>query len=104
MKKNEQGLWTVVKFVEGHSHGLLSPSKTQFLPSHREVTGPQRNLLKTLNAVNVSTSQVMSLMDMEADSHEEVGLQLKDLYNARRDDREMRKGQDAQMLIDSFER
>ena len=34
VNKNEQGLWTVTKFVEGHSHGLLSPSKTQFLPSH----------------------------------------------------------------------
>ena len=41
---------------------------------------------------------------MEAGSHEEVGLQIRDLYNARRDDRKMRKGQDAHMLIDSFER
>ena len=92
----------MVKFVEVHSHGLLSPSKTQFLPSHHAVSVSQRALLKTLSVVNVGTSQTIGLMDREAGGHEYIGCQVTDLYNAKRDDREKIKGQDAQMLIDHF--
>ena len=94
----------MVNFFEGHSHGLLSPSKTQFLPSHRDVSMAQWNLLNTHNAMNASTSQTMTLMDIEAGGHEHVGIQIRDLYNSRRDEREIKKGHDAQMLIDAFER
>ncbi|XP_058211550.1 protein FAR1-RELATED SEQUENCE 5-like [Rhododendron vialii] len=102
--KNRSGEgFVVTQFVEGHSHPLTTPKKVHFLRSHRRVSIAQKALTQQLAAANVSTSQQMSILELQAGSLENVGCLRRDIYNSQRDTRKYLDGHDANMLKEHFE-
>ncbi|KAF7152920.1 hypothetical protein RHSIM_Rhsim01G0113700 [Rhododendron simsii] len=102
--KNRSGEgFVVTQFVEGHSHPLTTPRKKHFLKSHRRVSVAQKVLTQQLSAANVSTSQQMSVLELQAGGLENVGCLRRDIHNFRRDMRKYVDGHDANMLKDLFE-
>ncbi|KAI8538412.1 hypothetical protein RHMOL_Rhmol09G0101000 [Rhododendron molle] len=102
VKKRSGEGFVVTQFVEGHSHALTTPRKKHFLRSHRRVSVAQKVLTQQLVAANVSTSQQMSLLELQAGGLENVGCLQRDIYNSRRDMREYVNGHDANMLKELF--
>ncbi|KAI8535604.1 hypothetical protein RHMOL_Rhmol10G0186900 [Rhododendron molle] len=102
--KNRSGEgFVVTQFVEGHSHSLTSPRKRHFLRSHRQVSVAQKVLTQQLAAANVSTSQQMSVLELQAGGLENIGCLRRDFYNCQRDMRKYVDGHDANMLKELFE-
>ncbi|CAJ2663061.1 unnamed protein product [Trifolium pratense] len=56
-KRTDEGKYEVSKFDEGHSHGLVTPTKKQFLRSARSVNDVHKNLWLSCERSNVGTSK-----------------------------------------------
>ena len=101
--KNKEGTWNVMYFEEGHSHALLTPSKTHFLRSHRHVTSVYRNLIDQFGEANIKTSQLMSVLEIEAGGAENIGCTEIDIRNVQTKYKKEIKEIDAQLLMEHFE-
>ena len=101
--KDKEVKLNVLYFEEGHSHALLTPSKTQFLRSHRHVTSVQRRLIDTFGEANIKTSQLMFVLEIEAGGAENIGCTEKDIRNAQIKNKKATKEIDAQLLLEHFE-
>jgi hypothetical protein len=95
---SSSGLYIVSIFVEGHSHPLSTPRKTQFLPSHRNVSNAQKTFTQQLHMVNIPSHQQFNLLGVQAGGFENIGCTQRDLYNHERDKRNELKGHYGNML------
>lgn len=94
--------WEVAKFVEGHSHAGLTPRKTHFLRSHRQVSSCHKSLIETFGQANIRTSQLMSVLEIESGGLQNIGCIERDIRNEIGTIRQERKLHDAQLLIEHF--
>ncbi|KAF7119495.1 hypothetical protein RHSIM_Rhsim13G0127000 [Rhododendron simsii] len=102
--KNRSGEeFVVTQFSEGHNHHLTMPRKRHFLRSHRQVSVAQKALTQQLAAANVSTSQQMTVLELQAGSLENIGCLRRDINNSRRDMKKYLNGHDANLLKEYFE-
>ncbi|XP_058180136.1 protein FAR1-RELATED SEQUENCE 5-like [Rhododendron vialii] len=101
VKKGE--MFVVSEFVEGHNHELTMPKKVHLLKSHRRVSAAQKVLTRQLSTANVSTCQQMSIFKLQVGGIEYVGFLPRDLYNDKRDRKNVVHGHDANMLYEHFE-
>jgi len=104
LKRTIDGKYEVSNFYEGHSHGLVSPSKRQFLRSARNVTSVHKNILFSCNRANVGTSKSYRIMKEQVGSYENIGCTQRDFQNFSRNLKELIKDSDADMFIDNFRR
>ncbi|XP_047952720.1 protein FAR1-RELATED SEQUENCE 5-like, partial [Salvia hispanica] len=94
--------WSVSVFMEGHNHGLSTPSKVHLLRSHRSVSAVKRLLTQQFSEANIPTCQQMQLLEMESGGPESVGCTERDIRNLERDMRDEQKGIDAETLVEFF--
>ena len=65
-RKAKDDEWEIVKFHEGHSHCLTTSRRRQFLKINREVSSTQKFLIQTFGEVNISTSQLVIVLKIQA--------------------------------------
>ncbi|KAG6424546.1 hypothetical protein SASPL_114964 [Salvia splendens] len=94
--------WSVSVFMEGHNHGLSTPSKVHLLRSHRSVSAVKRVLTQQFSEANIPTCQQMQLLEMESGGPESVGCTERDIRNLERELRNEQKGIDVETLIEFF--
>ncbi|KAG6399875.1 hypothetical protein SASPL_141360 [Salvia splendens] len=94
--------WSVSVFVEGHNHGLSTPSKVHLLRSHCNVSIANRVLTQQLSEANIPTCQQMQLLEIEHGGPESVGCTERDIRNFEKELRDEQKGIDAETLIEFF--
>jgi hypothetical protein len=83
-KRTIKGKYEVSKFYEGHSHGLVTPRKKQFLRSARSVNSVHKNIFLSYGRANVSTSTSFKIMKEQVGSYENIGCTQRDLQNYSR--------------------
>ncbi|KAF7135397.1 hypothetical protein RHSIM_Rhsim08G0139400 [Rhododendron simsii] len=96
-------VFVVSKFVEGHNHEITMPRKVHLLKSHRQVLAAQKVLTQQLSAANMPTYQQMSIFELQAGGIEDVGFLPRDLYNVKRDRKNVVHGHDANILYEHLE-
>ncbi|XP_058217561.1 protein FAR1-RELATED SEQUENCE 5-like [Rhododendron vialii] len=96
-------VFVVSKFVESHNHELTMPRNVHLLKSHRRVLAAQKALTEQLSAANVPTCQQMSIFELQTGGIKNVGFLPRDLYNDKRDRKNVVHGHDANMLYEHFE-
>ena len=94
--------WCVSVFIEGHNHGLSTPSKVHLLRSHRSVSAAKKVLTQQLSEANIPTCQQMQLLEIESGGLESVGCTERDIRNFEKKLRDEQKGIDAETLIEFF--
>lgn len=102
VKKKESPSYNVTIFNEEHNHVLLTPTKTPFLRSHRQVSSVAKCLNEQLSMVNVPTHQQYNFLQVQAGGINNIGYTQKDLYNHQTKKRLKLKGRDGDMLHDYF--
>ncbi|KAG6430089.1 hypothetical protein SASPL_108150 [Salvia splendens] len=102
VKQQTGSEWSVSVFMEGHNHGLFTPSKVHLLWSHRSVSAVKRVLTQQFSEANIPTCQQMQLLEMESGGPESVGCTEKHIRNLERELRDEQKGIDAETLIEFF--
>ncbi|KAG9458247.1 hypothetical protein H6P81_002755 [Aristolochia fimbriata] len=100
--KSKDEKWVVVKFIEEHSQILATPRKVPFLPSHREVTSAQKSLISMFREADISTSQIMSFLEIQSGGSQNIRCTSRDIRNVERDIRMEKKDYDAELLIEHF--
>jgi hypothetical protein len=104
VRKEKDGLnWIVTKFIEEHTHALVTPSKRHLLKSHRHVSIAKKRLVDTFEGANINTSQKMAVLEIESGGYENIGCTERDVRNYERDKKEKVKGRDADLLFEYFE-
>jgi len=103
-KRTIDGKFEVSKFYEGHSHGLVSPSKKQFLRSARSVTSVHKNIFYSCSRANVGTSKSYQIMKEQVGGYENIGCTQRDYQKISKSLKELVKDSDADMFIDNFRR
>ncbi|KAG6437544.1 hypothetical protein SASPL_102463 [Salvia splendens] len=94
--------WSVSVLVEGHNHGLSTPSKVHLLRSHRNVSTVKRVLTQNFSEANIPTCQQMQLLEIEYGGPESIGCTERDIRNFEKELRDEQKGIDAETLIEFF--
>ncbi|XP_057785582.1 protein FAR1-RELATED SEQUENCE 5-like [Salvia miltiorrhiza] len=94
--------WSVSIFMEGHNHGLSTPSNVYLLRSHRSVSVVKRVLTQQFSEANIPTCQQMRLLEIESGGPESVGCTERDIMNFEKELRDEQKGIDAETLIEFF--
>ncbi|KAG6408053.1 hypothetical protein SASPL_131055 [Salvia splendens] len=94
--------WSVSVFVEGHNHGLSTPSKVHLLRSHHNVSMVKRVLTQQLSEANIPTCQQMQLLEIECGGHESVGCTERDIRNFEKELKDEQKGIDVETLREFF--
>ncbi|WCJ25499.1 FAR1-related sequence 5 [Euphorbia peplus] len=101
--RNKNHMFTVKTFTEEHNHSLLTPTKTPFLRSHRQVSSVAKSLSEQMSTVNIPTHQQYNFLQVQAGGMENVGCTQKDLYNHKTKERLKLKGHDGDMFHEYFE-
>ncbi|XP_058219912.1 protein FAR1-RELATED SEQUENCE 5-like [Rhododendron vialii] len=96
-------VFVVSKFVKGHNNELTTPRKVHLLKSHLQVSVAQKALTQQLSAANVSTYQQISIFELQVGGLENVEFLPQDLYNDKRDMKNVVHGHDVNMLYEHFE-
>ncbi|PIA56959.1 hypothetical protein AQUCO_00700963v1 [Aquilegia coerulea] len=104
VKKQDSGKWIVSKFVEEHNHELVPPDKVHSLRSHRNVSGPARSLIDTLQAAGIGPSGVMSVLIRESGGLKNVGFTTVDCRNYMSGNRQKTLGSGVQHILDYLKR
>ncbi|XP_041999830.1 protein FAR1-RELATED SEQUENCE 5-like [Salvia splendens] len=94
--------WSVDVFVEGHNHGLLTPSKVHLLRSQRNVSTAKRVLTQKFSEANIPTCQQMQLLEIEYGGPKSIGCIERDIRNFEKELRDEQKGIDTETLIEFF--
>ncbi|KAK8925743.1 Protein FAR1-RELATED SEQUENCE 5 [Platanthera zijinensis] len=103
VKRIGENKYKVVTFQESHTHELCTPSKKHFLRSNRKVGNVQKNLLSTLDRVNIGPSQAFHIIKEQVGGYANVGFTIQDARNYARDLKALIGDSDAHMFIHNFE-
>ncbi|KAK9000799.1 hypothetical protein V6N11_081285 [Hibiscus sabdariffa] len=65
VKVQDSGKWVVSGFVREHNHELVPPDQVHCLRSHRQISGPAKTLIDTLQAAGMGPRRIMSALIKE---------------------------------------
>ncbi|XP_059647343.1 protein FAR1-RELATED SEQUENCE 5 [Cornus florida] len=100
VKIKDSGKWVVSGFVKGHNHELVPPDQVHCLRSHRQISGPAKTLIDTLQAAGMGPRRIMSALIKEYGGISKVGFTEVDCRNYMRNNRQRSLEGDIQLLID----
>lgn len=100
VKVQESGMWVVSAFVKEHNHELVPPDQVHCLRSHRQISGPAKTLIDTLQAAGLGPRRIMSALIKEYGGISKVGFTEVDCRNYMRNNRHRNMEGDIQLLID----
>ncbi|XP_058069586.1 protein FAR1-RELATED SEQUENCE 5-like isoform X2 [Magnolia sinica] len=72
IKRKGENRWLVSKFVEKHSHKLVGPIESHFLPLHRNALNEDLNVIVSINEVGVDAGKAPDFHANESGEHGEV--------------------------------
>ena len=98
----KKGTHFVFKFVEGHSHCLISPTSRHYLRGNRKLTILHKNFISKNARINVGLVKSFRLFKENVGSYENVGATMQDFKNFHRDFKNYIKGDDEKILIENF--
>jgi hypothetical protein len=90
-KRTVEGKYGVSKVYEGHSHGLATPRKKQFLRSARSINRVHKEMLFSCAKANVGTSKFFQIVKEQVGSNENIGCTQRDFQNYSRNMKELIK-------------
>ncbi|CAN1824194.1 Protein FAR1-RELATED SEQUENCE 5 [Linum perenne] len=76
------GKWIVKDLNSSHTHSLVLPKHTQFLPSQREITEGDKRFIESMHCVGVSTRHIVELCKEQHGGFQKMGFTPKDVENA----------------------
>ncbi|KAK1424099.1 hypothetical protein QVD17_19411 [Tagetes erecta] len=100
VKIQDSGKWVVSSFVEEHNHELVPPDQVHCLRSHRQISGPAKTLIDTLQAAGMGPRRIMSALIKEYGGISKVGFTEVDCRNYMRNNRQKTLEGDIQLLLD----
>ncbi|XP_048429694.1 protein FAR1-RELATED SEQUENCE 5-like [Pyrus x bretschneideri] len=100
VKMQDSGRWVVSGFVKEHNHELVPPDQVHCLRSHRQISGPAKTLIDTLQAAGMGPRRIMSALIKEYGGISKVGFTEVDCRNYMRNNRQKSLDGDIQMLLD----
>ncbi|GMH16313.1 hypothetical protein Nepgr_018154 [Nepenthes gracilis] len=100
VKIQDSGKWVVTGFVKEHNHELVPPDQVHCLRSHRQISGPAKTLIDTLQAAGLGPRRIMSALIKEYGGISKVGFTEVDCRNYMRNNRQRNMEGDIQLLID----
>ncbi|XP_062020520.1 protein FAR1-RELATED SEQUENCE 5 [Rosa rugosa] len=100
VKMQDSGKWVVSGFVKEHNHELVPPDQVHCLRSHRQISGPAKTLIDTLQAAGMGPRRIMSALIKEYGGISRVGFTEVDCRNYMRNNRQRSLDGDIQMLLD----
>ena len=84
--------WHVIYFALDHNHDLvIKPSLKKFLRSHKGIPKQEKDFIALLHGCNLSTGQIMQVMNEFYGSTQLVPYEAKDVGNFRSTIRRMEK-------------
>lgn len=100
VKVQDSGKWVVSGFVKEHNHELVPPDQVHCLRSHRQISGPAKTLIDTLQAAGIGPRRIMSALIKEYGGISKVGFTEVDCRNYMRNNRHRTLEGDIQILLD----
>ncbi|XP_048128143.1 protein FAR1-RELATED SEQUENCE 5 isoform X1 [Rhodamnia argentea] len=100
VKMQDSGKWVVSGFVREHNHELVPPDQVHCLRSHRQISGPAKTLIDTLQAAGLGPRRIMSALIKEYGGISKVGFTEVDCRNYMRNNRQKSLEGDIQLLLD----
>lgn len=100
VKMQDSGKWVVSGFVREHNHELVQPDQVHCLRSHRQISGPAKTLIDTLQAAGMGPRRIMSALIKEYGGISKVGFTEVDCRNYMRNNRQRSLEGDIQLLLD----
>lgn len=100
VKMQDSGKWIVSGFVKEHNHELVPPDQVHCLRSHRQISGPAKTLIDTLQAAGMGPRRIMSALIKEYGGISKVGFTEVDCRNYMRNNRQRSLEGDFQLLLD----
>ncbi|KAL4572765.1 hypothetical protein LXL04_019548 [Taraxacum kok-saghyz] len=100
VKIQDSGKWIVSTFVKEHNHELVPPDQVHCLRSHRQISGPAKTLIDTLQAAGMGPRRIMSALIKEYGGISKVGFTEVDCRNYMRNNRQRTLEGDIQLLLD----
>uniref|UniRef100_A0A803NHF8 Protein FAR1-RELATED SEQUENCE n=1 Tax=Cannabis sativa TaxID=3483 RepID=A0A803NHF8_CANSA len=100
VKMQNSGKWVVSGFVREHNHELVPPDQVHCLRSHRQISGPAKTLIDTLQAAGMGPRRIMSALIKEYGGISKVGFTEVDCRNYMRNNRQRSLEGDIQLLLD----
>ncbi|CAL5328782.1 unnamed protein product [Camellia sinensis] len=100
VKIQDSGKWVVSGFVREHNHELVPPDQVHCLRSHRQISGPAKTLIDTLQAAGMGPRRIMSALIKEYGGISKVGFTEVDCRNYMRNNRQRSLEGDIQLLLD----
>ncbi|KAK1361214.1 hypothetical protein POM88_045688 [Heracleum sosnowskyi] len=86
--QEDSGKWVVSGFVKEHNHELVPPDQVHCLRSHRQISGPAKTLIDTLQAAGMGPRRIMSALIKEYGGISKVGFTEVDCRNYMRNNRQ----------------
>lgn len=100
VKIQDSGKWVVFGFVKDHNHELVPPDQVHSLRSHRQISGPAKTLIDTLQAAGMGPRRIMSVLIKEYGDISKVGFTEVDCRNYIRNNRQRSMEGDIQLFLD----
>ncbi|EPS62805.1 hypothetical protein M569_11983, partial [Genlisea aurea] len=100
VKIQDSGKWMVSGFVKEHNHELVPPDQVHRLRSHRQISGPAKTLIDTLQAAGMGPRRIMSVLIKEYGGISKVGFTEVDCRNYMRNSKHRSTEGDTQLLLD----
>lgn len=100
VKIQESGKWVVTGFVKEHNHELVPLDQVHCLRSHRQISGPAKTLIDTLQGAGLGARKIMSALIKEYGGISNVGFTEVDCRNYMRLNKQRNMEGDIQLLID----
>lgn len=100
VKIQESGKWVVSGFIKEHNHELVPPDQVHCLRSHRQIAGPAKTLIDTLQAAGLGPRRIMSALIKEYGGISRVGFTEVDCRNYMRNNKLRTMEGDFQLLVD----
>lgn len=100
VKIQDSGKWVVSTFIKEHNHELVPPDQVHCLRSHRQISGPAKTLIDTLQAAGMGPRRIMSALIKEYGGISKVGFTEVDCRNYMRNNRQRSLEGDIQLLLD----
>ncbi|KAG7539711.1 Zinc finger SWIM-type [Arabidopsis thaliana x Arabidopsis arenosa] len=100
VKMQDSGKWLVSGFVKDHNHELVPPDQVHCLRSHRQISGPAKTLIDTLQAAGMGPRRIMSALIKEYGGISKVGFTEVDCRNYMRNNRQKSIEGEIQLLLD----
>ncbi|XP_018477030.2 protein FAR1-RELATED SEQUENCE 5 [Raphanus sativus] len=97
---DSSGKWIVSGFVKEHNHELVPPDQVHCLRSHRQISGPAKTLIDTLQAAGMGPRRIMSALIKEYGGISKVGFTEVDCRNYMRNNRQKSIQGEIQLLLD----